>query len=169
MIAEAVRDLIQYSTSAPFKRVSKAPDHEQEWQKHLTLMKDKWAFYGSRFEAILLNNNPLLAEEAAQKAGGKGAKKNGKKPSKDKPTSEEGGFLVGNALTYADVLVAHIVTWYVEECGSAIVEDMPGLVDLQNKVISLPSINAFIKSSKYYPVGDAAYVEQVNTVLARKV
>ena len=43
---------------------------------------------------------------------------------------------------------------------------MPGLVDLQNKVISLPSINAFIKSSKYYPVGDSVYVEQVNSCIA---
>lgn len=133
MIAEAVRDLIQHVAPAPFKRASKAPDHEQEWQKHLSLLKDKWAFYGSRFEAILLNNNPLLAEEAAQvhtilnqsspdfstyiylfrifqKAGG-GKSKNGKKAVKDKPVSEEGGFLVGAALTYADVLVAHIITW----------------------------------------------------------
>ena len=51
---------------------------------------------------------------------------------------------------------------YVEELGSDVVEEMPGLVDLQNTVISLPSINSFIKSSKYYALGDKAYVDQVS-------
>ena len=57
---------------------------------------------------------------------------------------------------------------YVEELGSDIVEEMPGLIDLQNTVISLPSINSFIKSNKYYPLGDRAYVDQVITTIRQR-
>lgn len=58
---------------------------------------------------------------------------------------------------------------YVEELGSDIVQDMPGLIDLQNIVISLPSINSFIKSSKYYPLGDQSYVDQVITSIRHRL
>lgn len=177
MIAEAVRDLIMFIAPAPFKRASA---NEADWQSHRALLKQKWAFYGERFEAIILNNNPELALVAKEKA----AKAQGKKVAAKKVTAPvkkvEGeveaaapatpsGFLVGSSLTYADVLVAHVTTWYVEELGSNIVEEMPGLIDLQNTVISLPSINSFIKSNKYYALGEQAYVDQVNTVLARVV
>ena len=57
----------------------------------------------------------------------------------------------------------------MEELGSDIVEEMPGLIDLQNTVISLPSINSFIKSNKYYPLGDRAYVDQVITSIRQRV
>jgi hypothetical protein len=38
----------------------------------------------------------------------------------------------------------------------------------QCMVISLPGIDAFIKNNQlYYPLGDEAYVDQVNEVLGR--
>lgn len=78
-------------------------------------------------------------------------------------------YMVGNSLTYADILVAHVTTWFIEECGPEIVENLPYLVALQVKVISLPGINAFIKSRLYCPLGDEAYVKQVQTVLDKVV
>lgn len=44
---------------------------------------------------------------------------------------------------------------------SEIVADMPMLVALQNEVISLRGITSFIKSINYFPVGDRAFVDQV--------
>jgi glutathione S-transferase len=74
-------------------------------------------------------------------------------------------YLVGNSLTYVDILVAHVTTWFVEECGAEIVEDMPYLTNLQNQVISMPSVKKFIKSSHYFPLGNETYVAQVCDVL----
>lgn len=118
MIAEAVRDLLPLVSAAPFKRVA---TNASEWQSHQAVMKEKWAFYGSRFEAILLNNNPHLAAAAKEKeknAKSKGKNGNKKPAAKDSSNgsvngtpTKEGGYLVGNSLTYADVLVAHITTW----------------------------------------------------------
>jgi glutathione S-transferase len=68
-----------------------------------------------------------------------------------------GQHLVGSSLTYADVLTAHALTWVVEECGSDTVESMPALINLQNSVISLSGVKEFIRSSAFYPIGDAAY------------
>ena len=64
---------------------------------------------------------------------------------------------------------AHLVTWFVEECGASIVAKMPRLVDLQNIVITMPSVQAFIRSPEYYPLGDAKYCEQVSIVLGRNI
>jgi glutathione S-transferase len=75
-----------------------------------------------------------------------------------------GEFLVGKELSYADVLVAHALTWYVEECGPDIVKATPLLVGLQNKVVNLPGVRAFIRSTSYYPPGDDAYVNQVTII-----
>ena len=118
MIAEAVRDLIMFIAPAPFKRTSA---NEADWQSHRALMKQKWAFYGERFEAIILNNNPELAlaakEKAAKAQGKKSAAKKAAPVKKIEGAAEAaapatpGGFLVGSSLTYADVLVAHVTTW----------------------------------------------------------
>ena len=118
MIAEAVRDLIMFIAPAPFKRTSA---NEADWQSHRALLKQKWAFYGERFEAIILNNNPELAlaakEKAAKAAGKKSAAKKAAPVKKVEgeadavAPSTPGGFLVGSSLTYADVLVAHVTTW----------------------------------------------------------
>lgn len=78
-------------------------------------------------------------------------------------------YLVGSSMTYADILVVHVLTWFVEECGPSIVGNMPNLVDLQYNVLSLPGLTTFLKSDLYYPVGDVEYVEQVSVVLGRKI
>ena len=135
MLAEACRDLIIIACQAPFQRYKGGPENPAFGQMHKEFMKDKWALFGSRFEAILQRN------------GGK--------------------FLVGNAMTYADILVAHVLTWFVEECGPEIVENTPLLVDLQALVIELPNVNAFIKGPNYYPVGNEAFVVQCFRVLGR--
>ena len=73
-----------------------------------------------------------------------------------------GTFLVGSALTYVDILLAHAITWFVEELGPEILDHTPHLVDLQNGIISLPEIQAFIRSPLYYPVGDSEYAKTVS-------
>ena len=79
----------------------------------------------------------------------------------------QGEFLVGRSLTYVDVLLAHLITWYVEEIGTDILDGSPLLLQLQIKIMSLPSVKSFIKSNQYYALGDANYCTQVDTVLGR--
>ena len=78
-----------------------------------------------------------------------------------------GRHLVGAGLTYADVLVAHVLTWFVEECGPEITTTTPLLVNLQNTVIGLPGVSEFIKGSNYWPKGNDAFVTQCYRVLGR--
>jgi hypothetical protein len=118
-------------------------------------MKDKWAFVGGRFEAILRSNQQHSVSGARQVISYENI-----------PSIV---YLVGKSLTYADILVTHIATWYVEECGGEIMVDMPLLVQLQNAVISLPGIRQFIKSINFFPLGDKSYVDQVSRVLGRKI
>lgn len=142
MIAESVHDLLVPALAAPFRKYSGTPE---DYAKHKKLMLDKWNFIASRYEAIMQSN---VNDE--------------KKP-------EPRGVMVGTDLTYADILVAHLTTWYVEECGPEILSDMPLLTALQNVVISLPGIQSFIRSVNYFSLGDAAYCEKVNEVLGRKI
>lgn len=179
LIAEAVRDLLGLLCAAPFKRMTRTrtrtkpdatPSEEQqqqqeepseEWAAHRQLMADKWAFSGARFEGILLRQQQQqqqrsTSSEEQQEQGEQG--------------EEQKVYLVGNALTYADVLVAHAVTWFVEELGAAaVIADMPLLVQLQNQVISLPGVRAFIQSKLYFPIGDQRYCDQVRRVLNRDI
>lgn len=152
------------TTPAP----SSAPSPNDTWGEHLNLMKDKWEFYGSRFEAIIRANQRSLNSSSATSSAA--ADSSNAASSANTPKGAVAGvvydpnaqyFLVGSSLTYADILVAHITTWFVEECGHEIVSKMPFLVHLQNQVISLPGIKQFIKSVHYFPLGDEAYVEQV--------
>lgn len=53
------------------------------------------------------------------------------------------------------------------QCGVEIAENTPYLVNLQIMVINLPGIQSFIKSDKYFPIGQGDYVQQVSTVLDR--
>ena len=76
-----------------------------------------------------------------------------------------GVFLVGKSLTFVDILLAHAVTWFVEELGPEILDNTPLLVGLQNGIISLPEIQAFIRSKRYYPIGEAEYAKTVNYML----
>ncbi len=80
----------------------------------------------------------------------------------------KGAYLVGNSVTYADVLVAHVLTWFVEELGADICEGMPYLLELQHNILQKESLQAFLRGPQYYKLGDAEYVEQVQTVLDRK-
>lgn len=147
------------------------------WEQHLKLLKEKWQFMGQRFEAIIRANTRATRRKQQQQQ-----QRNSSNSNNESSNSSEGGgeaakkssdivydpsaqyFLVGEALTYADVLVAHVTTWFVEECGSEIVQDMPFLVHLQNQVISLPGIKQFIKSAHYFSLGDEAYVDQVRSI-----
>lgn len=177
MIAEAVRDVLSVLLAAPFRKYSGVGTAEaasssgqvsspiinvDEWETHLKMTKEKWAFTGARLEAIIQNNMSVLQSangknSASAKAG------NGSAPA----GAERAVHIVGNTLTYADILVAHVTTWMVEECGSGVVAGMPLLVSLQNQVISLPGIKKFIKSVNYFPLGDKTFVDQVNSTLGR--
>ena len=53
--------------------------------------------------------------------------------------------------------------------GADITAHMPRLVDLQNRIINLAGVRQFIRSSEYYPLGDANFCGQVNAVLGRTV
>ena len=132
---------------------------EQALASHLTTMKEKWQFVGGRFEAILRANNKKKLTVSSSSQNASDSKKKATVFDFD-PSKEY--FLVGEAMTYADVLVAHITTWFVEECGSEIVKDMPLVVHLQNQIISRPSIKQFIQSPHFFPLGDEAYVDQVS-------
>jgi glutathione S-transferase len=182
MIAEAARDVLSLLLACPFRKYSgnkaaadgassssSAPS--EEWVAHQATIKEKWRFVGARFEAILRNNlpasHPALAAlaPAVPAAGASGAAQKApaaRPPAAAASAEEVPVHIVGSSLTYADVLVAHLITWLVEECGSGVVADMPLLVQLQNQVISLPGIKRFIRSVNYFPVGDRAYVEQVS-------
>jgi glutathione S-transferase len=191
--------------SAPPAAAADVIVNVKEWEAHLKLIQDKWAFVGGRLEAILADNlpaeHPALRRKAAAATRALAAKKavvasqkgktvatvgssssasNGTAvaPAASSPSSGASGdrdaqqavqnpeevHIVGNALTYADVLVAHLVTWLVEEVGPGAVESMPLLVQLQNQVISLPGVKQFIRSVNYFPIGDSAYVRQVGAV-----
>ena len=55
------------------------------------------------------------------------------------------------------------------QCGSDIVSSSPSLVGLQNKIVDLPGIRAFIRSTSYYPPGDEIYVEQVDKLIQNNI
>jgi len=179
MIAEAVRDVLPLVLAAPFHKYSKNGSGKNsdtvltsgskdpivnvdDWNAHQKLAQEKWSFVGGRLEAILRANlppdHPLIP------------KKKGEAPTAAVPAAGTAElYMVGTSLTYADILVAHITTWMVEEFGSSLVAYMPLLVALQCQVISLPGVKRFIRSVLYYPVGDVEYMEQVNVTLGRVV
>ena len=69
----------------------------------------------------------------------------------------------------------HIISHHVasrltaSQAGSACVEPYPQLLKLQQRVVRLPGMTAFLGSDLHYPPGDAAYCEQVSIVLGRKI
>jgi glutathione S-transferase len=142
MLAEYIGDMLGQLMGAPFVRFRSA----EEWTEKTKVVRVKWSKCGHRLEDVLQH------QKQGRAAGG----------DDDAPV-----FLVGSSLSYADVLAAHLLTWVVEELGADCVRTMPLLVDLQRYVISLPHMAAFIKSDLYYPVGDDAYVNEVNTTLGR--
>jgi glutathione S-transferase len=108
---------------------------------HKALMRKKWEEQGGRLEMFIERNT-----------------KKGKT-----------ACTVGNSVTYADVLLAHCLTWYAEELGADICEGMPYCLDVQFAVMQKDSLQAFLGGGQYYKVGDAAYCDQVATVLDRAI
>lgn len=149
MLAETILDLIKMATAAPFRR----NQSEEAGKAHVATMREKWFLQATRMEMCIERNTKLKL-----KGGIGGGKEKGKT-----------ACLVGAGVTYADVLLAHCLTWYVEECGADIVSDMPLLTEIQYAVLSKPSLQAFLGGKQFYPLGDAAYCEQVATVLARPI
>jgi glutathione S-transferase len=147
MIAETINDTLSLLLGAPFLRSRSV----EEWEEQSKIVRVKWAKCGHKLEDILQQNNRRGRRSA--------------EVGNDSPAT--GPFLVGSSMSYADVLAAHLVTWVVEELGADSVRLFPLLVDLQHFVISLPEVDAFIKSDLYYPIGDAAYVLEVNSTLGR--
>lgn len=72
-------------------------------------------------------------------------------------------------LTYADVLVAHAATWFIEILGAEIIKPYPRLTFLQISIMDLPQIQNFIKSDNFYQLGNADYCKKVSTVLGRAI
>ena len=78
-------------------------------------------------------------------------------------------YLVGESVTYCDVLLAHVLTWFVEEAGGDLMKDFPLLVDLQILILQKESLQRFLAGRQFYKVGDSAYCKQVSDVLGRKI
>jgi hypothetical protein len=168
MIAEAVKDLLGYVSMLPFKRYPPAspapaaatPAPPVELENVLKDMRDKWRFNASRFEAVLRGNSSSSSLPATPRDVG----------SLESYNATPGNlFLVGQGLSYADILVAHMATWYVEECGAEVLQGFPLLTQLQVQVISLPGVRAFIQSQLYFSPGGQVFADQVRRVLARDV
>lgn len=155
MLAESIRDLLSLALGAPFKRMASL----EESQKHIELMKKKWAFLAARYEIIIQSNHVRQGQSNGQGAKQQQTASNGKSNGKNQPAIT--GYLIGDSMTYPDILLAHVTTWFVEECGPDLVENMPGIVELQNKIISLPGVQSFIKSKNFFSVGDLDYCQQV--------
>ena len=75
--------------------------------------------------------------------------------------------LFGQEMTYIDILVAHLVTWLIEEIGCSCVERYPNILRLQQRIVKLPGMIRFLGSSLYYHVGDDDYCKQVDRTLGR--
>lgn len=145
MIAEAINDFIPLLCQCPFKKYNGTTLTDEvgqptnisinvkEWEAHRSMMIDKWSFLGNRLEAILRTNLPLYGKKKQQ---GPSPSVGSAVPVEDYDMGDV--FMVGRSLTYADVLTAHLVTWFVEECGTEAMRAMPLLVALQHKVFSLP-------------------------------
>jgi glutathione S-transferase len=82
-------------------------------------------------------------------------------------SNDNSGYCVGTSRTYADILVAHCLTWYVEEVGRDVLDPYPALIDLQNAVISIPEVRRFIRSTLFHPIGDVGYANEVLDILGR--
>lgn len=61
-----------------------------------------------------------------------------------------GNVMVGSSTTYADILMAHVVSWVIDELGPEIAQSMPSLVGLQNRVMSMDSIKAFLEGPQRF-------------------
>ena len=175
--AEAVINLLDMLKKAPWTRRKKeertevkeeisdetsAPDNElDEAQIHTMATRDKWhAMLGPRLEQRLAENCGRMKKELDSSLHSVDA-------IQDQEQRTALPCLVGQDLTYADVLVAHLVTWLIEEVGCSCVEKYPHVLRLQQRVVKLPGMVRFLGSPLYYNVGDEAYCKEVDMTLAR--
>lgn len=79
-------------------------------------------------------------------------------------------YLIGDCITYADIMLAHMLTWYAEECGQEIVTDeFPWMLAVQHAVLEKDSLRNFLSGNQFYPLGGKTYAAQVGEVLGRKI
>jgi glutathione S-transferase len=76
------------------------------------------------------------------------------------------GFSASDTMTFADVVLSEALSSYLEWCP-AILADTPHLEALYQKVVSTPSIEAYLASDLRYPKPDADYVIAAARVLER--
>lgn len=85
-------------------------------------------------------------------------------------TANGGEYFVGTSMTYPDVLMAHVLTWMTEEIGDeGLCSHFPNLLRHQQRIKSIPSIEEFLASDLWYPIGDSVYCQQVEAVLGRDI
>lgn len=147
MIAESVRDVLGFLSGFPFKRKAAKTDpasNESALTAHITAAREKWHKLAVKLEARLVENNKTNSDDTSPN-------------------------LVGESMTYADILTAHLVTWLIEEIGSSCIESYPALLKLQQKIVKLPGMVQFLGSDLHYPCGDVAYCDEVSEVLGRKI
>lgn len=84
-------------------------------------------------------------------------------------TKNGGLYLVGDNMTWADILLVHALTWYVEELGTDIMQPFSALIDLQNSIINVPNIRRFIRSTLFYDIAGDEYCKSVEVSLGRNI
>jgi glutathione S-transferase len=83
-----------------------------------------------------------------------------------------GGAVVPSGLSYADVLIAEMLEGYVGMLGPGLLDDLPWLKALHDRVLALEGVASYLCSTRRHPFpgGDVgrAYVANVNAVLHGK-
>ena len=178
MYAEAVTDILDMLKKAPWTRVKRevASDSKEEIsnetlpsdneldeaQQHIIATRSKWhAMLGPKLEQQLVENCGRIQKELDSSLHSIDASLGQEQLTTVLPC------LVGQDLTYADILVAHLVTWLIEEIGCSCVVKYPYILRLQQRVVKLPGMVRFLGSPLYYNVGDEAYCKEVDLTLAR--
>ena len=88
-------------------------------------------------------------------------------PRFEKRLQDNGGaFIAAKRLTFADVVLAEALTSYLELVPD-ILDDAPGLADLQARLVARPGIAAYLASPNRWPTPDDQYVIDVARVLQR--
>lgn len=77
-----------------------------------------------------------------------------------------GTWLVGQKLTFADIVLAEPLTANLEWVPD-VLDDWPGLKSLQTRVTALPGIARYLNSSRRWHRPDDAYVINVGAILER--
>lgn len=130
------------SSSSRVRSAEEVEAAQEEWRSHLQTMRERFDFVAGRFEAVLVANLRHRPSSSSSSAAATTSTAVATNPSFVHPIADIAAynalpgqvFLVGKALTYADVLAAHLATWFVEECGPDLLKDKPLLVQLQNQV-----------------------------------